>query len=222
MASIVVVEDERALSALLAAYLTRAGFDVATYADGRSAENAIVSRPPDLVLLDILLPGLDGLSVLREIRQICPQVAVILLTALAQESERITGLIAGADDYITKPFSPAEVVLRVQAVLRRTQGEPPPAILESGPVRIDPAARTVQVGDRAIDLTASEYTLLTTLIRHPGQTFTRDQLLDILQGPDGSALDRTVDVFVAKVRKKLGLTPSPIHTVYGVGYRWTH
>ncbi len=193
-----------------------------TYADGQSAVNAIASRPPDLVLLDILLPGLDGLSVLGEVRRLHPQVAVILLTALSQEPERLKGLSAGADDYITKPFSPAEVVLRVKAVLRRTQGESPPTIMESGPVRIDSAARTVQVGERQIALTPSEYTLLATLIRRPGRTFTRDQLLDILQGLDRSAMDRTVDVFVAKVRKKLGLNPSPIHTVWGVGYRWMH
>lgn len=221
MASVVVVEDEDSLRALLQAYLDRAGFVVSGYADGRTALAHIAVHPPDLVLLDILLPELDGLSVLEEVRRIHPDVAVILLTALAKEPERLTGLSAGADDYITKPFSPAEVVLRAKAVLRRTKPTPTNPIIDAGAVRIDTQSRTAWVNGRQTVLTPSEYTVLVTLVRHPGQTFTRNQLLDILQGPEGEAFDRTVDVFVAKVRKKLGLWPSPIRTVYRLGYQWT-
>jgi len=220
MVRIVIVEDEPALGALVAAYLNRAGYTVTIYGDGHSALQAIAMDPPALVLLDILLPELDGLSVLREVRRIHPEVAIIVLSALSQEPSRIQGLSAGADDYITKPFSPAEVVLRVQAVLRRTKPEPPKRILEVGPIHLDTQTRMVRVNGRSAVLTPSEYLVLVTLIEHPGQTFSRDQLLDVLRGPDGDAVDRTVDVFVAKVRKKLGLWPSPIHTVYRLGYQW--
>ena len=215
-----VVEDEPELVRLLTTYLERAGHTVRSFLDGLQAERAIVADPPELILLDILLPGRDGLGVLRKIRTQGVGTPVILLTALGQERERIEGFRAGADDYVAKPFSPAELMLRVDAILRRARtGEAPGVVLRVGPITLDPRSHLVEVNGRALSLTPTEFRLLAALMSRPGWTFERQQLLDMVAGPDFLGYDRNIDVHIANLRKKLGVTPSPIHTVYGVGYR---
>lgn len=217
---IFVVEDEPALQHLLRAYLERAGFLVETFADGLAALQAIDQEPPDLVLLDILLPGLDGLSLIKRLRLNHNHLPIILLTAKSTEADRIQGLQIGADDYVVKPFSPSEVVLRVQAVLRRVKdGMAPSAALRAGPIHLDPGRHEAMVHGNPVDLTPSEFRLLEVMMQHPEQTFTRQQLLDHIAGPDFLGFDRNVDVHIANLRKKLRLKPSPIQTIYGVGYR---
>lgn len=220
-ARIYVVEDEAALQNLLQAYLTRAGFTVHVFGNGRDALAAIRATPPDLVVLDLLLPGMDGVRVTEALRSESIDVPIIMLTAKSTEADRIRGFRVGADDYVAKPFSPAEVVLRVQAVLRRAREDKPAAatVLESGPIRLDPGRHTVSVADEPVDLTPTEFRMLMLLMERPGWTFSRQQLLDQVAGPDFLGFDRNIDVHVANLRKKLGLKPSPIRTVYGVGYR---
>jgi DNA-binding response OmpR family regulator len=215
-----VVEDEPELLRLLATYLERDGRMVTTFDNGLDAERTILADPPDLIVLDLLLPGRDGLSVLRNLRAQGVSVPVILLTALGQERERLEGFRAGADDYVVKPFSPAELMLRVDAILRRAHaGEAPGVVLHVGPITLDPRSHLVEVSGRALSLTPTEFRLLSALMSRPGWTFERQQLLDIVAGPDFLGYDRNIDVHIANLRKKLGVTPSPIHTVYGVGYR---
>lgn len=220
-ARIYVVEDEAALQNLLQAYLTRAGFTVHVFGNGREALSSIRSAPPDLVVLDLLLPGMDGVRVTEALRAESIDVPIIMLTAKSTEADRIRGFRVGADDYVAKPFSPAEVVLRVQAVLRRAREDKPASetVLESGPIRLDPGRHTVSVAETPIDLTPTEFRMLTLLMERPGWTFSRQQLLDQVAGPDFLGFDRNIDVHVANLRKKLGIKPSPIRTVYGVGYR---
>jgi DNA-binding response OmpR family regulator len=215
-----VVEDEPELVRLLTTYLERAGHTVRSFLDGQQAERAIVADPPELILLDVLLPGRDGLGLLRSIRTQGVGTPVILLTALGQERERIEGFRAGADDYVAKPFSPAELMLRVDAILRRARtGEAPGVVLHVGPISLDPRSHLVEVHGRVLSLTPTEFRLLSALMSRPGWTFERQQLLDMVAGPDFLGYDRNIDVHIANLRKKLGVMPSPIHTVYGVGYR---
>ena len=220
-ARIFVVEDDQALRELLRAYLERDGFSVDTFADGLGAWEAAEKKPPDLMLLDLMLPEMDGIEVMTRVREHLPQVATIMVTARTTEQDRIKGLTLGADDYVVKPFSPAEVVLRVRAVLRRLQDthQESGAPLTSGPIALDSGRHLVSVHDRPIDLTPTEFKLLEALMGRPGWTFTRQQLVDLAIGPDFLGFDRNIDVHVANLRRKLGLRPSPIHTVYGVGYR---
>jgi DNA-binding response OmpR family regulator len=229
---ILVVDDEVHVRNLLRLYLERAGYRVLTCADGPSALRAVREEQPDLVILDLMLPGSDGLAVCRQLR-LQGDIPVIMLTARTTEQDRLRGLRDGADDYVTKPFSPAEVVLRVGAVLRRTartaegtdsaRGEldaaPDPPI-RIGPVELDPTMHRVTLDGREVGLTPTEFRLLHALMSAPGRTFTRQQLLDRIAGPDFTGFDRNVDVHVANVRRKLGLRPSPLRTVYGVGYRF--
>lgn len=217
---VLVVDDELHVQRLLRMYLERAGYTVLVSADGTSALRMIQEARPDLVLLDLMLPGVDGLEICRRMRQE-GETPVIMLTARTTEQDRLRGLRDGADDYVTKPFSPAEVVLRVEAVLRRaapkeTRGGP----LRGGPVQLDPDMHSVTVDEQEVAVTPTEFRLLETLLGEPGRTFTRQQLLDHIAGPDFAGFDRNVDVHVANLRKKLGLDPSPIKTVYGVGYRF--
>jgi two-component system response regulator ResD len=217
---IMVVEDDAALRDLVTAYLGRAGYAVEGYDDGRMALEAALAAPPDLVVLDLMLPGVDGLTIAARLRDAAPGTAIIMLTARSTEQDRIQGLSAGADDYVVKPFSPAELVLRVQAVLRRLkEGQGAGRALRLGALVLDPVRHVVSVGDRGINLTPTEFRILEVLMSRPGWTFTRQQLLDAALGPDFGGFDRNVDVHIANLRKKLRLTPSPIRTVYGVGYR---
>jgi DNA-binding response OmpR family regulator len=220
MGRIFVVEDDDALRDLVAAYLERAGYEVWRYDNGRAALEAALATPPDLVVLDLMLPELDGLTVASRLREDAPAVAIIMVTARTTEQDRIQGLMTGADDYVVKPFSPAELVLRVQAVLRRMQ-EPPLRArpLAVGVIQLDARRHLVTVGERPVSLTPTEFRILETLMSRPGWTFTRQQLLDQAAGPDFAGFDRNVDVHIANLRRKLRLSPSPIRTVYGIGYR---
>ncbi len=218
---VAVVEDEPALRQLLAAYLQRAGFAVQLYEDGAAALAGVRAQVPDLVILDVLLPKLDGFEVLERLQHDGTAPPVLLLTAKTTESDRLRGLQLGADDYVTKPFSPAEVVLRVEAILRRVRGgAPTPRTRTVAGITVDEDRHLVEVAGRPVTLTPTEFRLLTLLMHRPGWTLTRQQLLDGAVGTDFLGYDRNVDVHVANLRKKLGLRPSPIHTVYGVGYRF--
>ena len=223
--SILVVDDEPTIAEVVARYLGRAGYETSTAADGPSAVAAATTRRPDLVVLDIRLPGIDGLEVMRRLHEdAAERVPVILLTAKGEESDRLIGLRRGADDYVVKPFSPAELVARVDAVLRRTEGdrdgdEP----LQFGALEIDPNTRQVVAHGRATDLTAREFDLLLFLARHPGQVFSRDQLMDRVWRLPIYADTTTVTVHVRRLRAKIEADASDplwIQTVWGVGYRF--
>ena len=220
---ILVIEDEPKIARLARDYLEKYGFHVLLAADGPAGLAAARRESPDLVLLDLLLPGLDGREVCRKLRAESA-VPIIMLTALAEESDQIVGLELGADDYITKPFSPAVLVARVRAALRRARGELAEAtVLRRGDLEIDADAHAVTLAGQPLRLTPHEFKLLLALARRPGQTLSRDQLLDELHGAaDLGTVDRSVDSHVKNLRRKLERDPERppfIETVYGVGYR---
>jgi DNA-binding response OmpR family regulator len=215
---VLVVEDERAIADLERLYLSREGFGVHIEADGAAALAAVRRLRPVAVILDVGLPGLDGAEVCRRLRAEGDWTPVLFVTARDDEVDRVLGLEMGADDYLTKPFSPREMVARVKTVLRRSRGgTPEPAVLEVGRVRLDPGRRRVWVADAEVALTTTEFDLLAFLMRRPGRVYERDQLLSEVWGYAAAAGTRTVDVHVAQLRAKLG-TASPIRTVRGVGY----
>lgn len=222
--TILVVDDEPKIVKTVRAYLQNAGFRVVTAADGQTALTIFRHEKPVLVILDLGLPGIDGLDVARTLRRES-DVPLIMLTARVEETDKLIGLELGADDYVTKPFSPRELVARVRAVLRRTQGEPeqaPPPIV-SGEVTIDPARRRVLVAGHEVTLTATEFDLLAVLARHPGRVFTRMELLDRVQGYAYEGYERTVDAHVKNLRQKIEPDPKEpryVLTVYGVGYKF--
>jgi DNA-binding response OmpR family regulator len=223
--SILVVDDEPTIAEVVARYLQRAGYDTRTADDGPSAVAAATAMRPDLLVLDIMLPGFDGLEVMRRVRaDLDARVAVILLTAKGEESDRIVGLKRGADDYVVKPFSPAELVARVDAVLRRASPEEPDEIpLRFGELEIDRRGRTVRLGKREIDLTQREFDLLAFLADNPGQVFNREQLMDRVWQFSFYTDTTTVTVHIRRLRAKLEPEPSRprwIETVWGVGYRF--
>jgi DNA-binding response OmpR family regulator len=224
---ILVVDDDPTVSDVVARYLRREGYDVTLAGDGPAALDSAAQSPPDLVVLDIMLPGIDGLTVCRMLRE-RSLVPVILLTALGAETDRIMGLEVGADDYVTKPFSPRELVLRVASVLRRA-GTPPPLALAAptelidGPLRVDLAAHEVEFAGVSLMLTVREFDLLAYLMGRARHTFTRDELMrDVWGWSFGD--QSTVTVHVRRLRQKLetasGGSWSPIATVWGVGYRY--
>ena len=215
--TIVVVDDEANIADLVGLYLDREGFRVVKAATGSDGLDAFHQHRPRLVILDVGLPDLDGLEVCKRIRA-TSQVPVIFLTARDGEIDRILGLELGGDDYLTKPFSPAELVARVKAVLRRTDGAPAPEVVQAGAVTIDTGRREVRVGDDVIDVTTKEFDLLRFLAERPGLALSRQQILDGVWGYDWFGDARTVDVHIAQVRKKLG-DAATITTVRGVGYR---
>ncbi|MCW5848068.1 MAG: response regulator transcription factor [Anaerolineae bacterium] len=218
---ILIIEDEPKIAKLARDYLERYGYRVLTAADGPTGLAAARRESPDLVLLDLLLPGIDGREVCRRLRA-DSAVPIIMLTALAEETDQIVGLELGADDYITKPFSPGVLVARVRAALRRVQGDVhDTATLRSGDLVIDPAAHSATLAGRPVHLTPNEFKLLVALARRPGQTLTREQLLDELHGAALGGVDRSVDSHVKNLRRKLERDPDRplIETVYGVGYR---
>jgi two-component system, OmpR family, response regulator ResD len=223
--SILVVDDEPTIAEVVARYLTRAGYDARTAADGPAAVAAAATARPDLVVLDIMLPGLDGLEVMRRLHEDAGQrVPVILLTAKGEEADRLVGLRQGADDYVVKPFSPRELVARVEAVLRRSeQGRDTREPLRFDGLEIDPEARRVVVDGREVDLTAREFDLLHFLAAHPGQVFSRDQLMDQVWRFPFYTDTTTVTVHVRRLRAKIepdASEPLWIQTVWGVGYRF--
>jgi two-component system response regulator ResD len=224
--SVLVVDDEPTIAEVVSRYLQRAGYDARTAADGPAALEAAAEQRPDLVVLDLMLPGIDGLEVMRRLRSTeHRRTAVILLTAKGEESDRIVGLRLGADDYVVKPFSPAELVARVDAVLRRVDPDPelePPLRFDG--LEIDPAARTVHVGEEPVVLTQREFELLLFLARHPGQTFTRNTLMDRVWRFSFYTDTSTVTVHIRRLRAKVEpdvAKPRFIQTVWGVGYRFS-
>jgi len=215
-ARVLVVEDDRKTADLVATYLRHAGHDVAVEHAGDRAAARLDRESFDLVVLDLMLPGVDGLTLCRKARE-RPGTAVILLTARTREEEKVAGLTSGADDYVTKPFSPRELVARVEAVLRRV----PPAegeVIVRGAMRLDAAQRSVTVAGRTIDLTPSELSILRTLALRPGRVVSRARLVEMLPGGGGDTMDRTVDVHVRNLRRKIEL--DCIRTVVGAGYRF--
>ena len=220
-ATIVVVEDDPAISDLLGLYLDRDGHEVLLAADGETGIQVIRDRTPDLVILDIGLPGIDGLQMCRQIREVDPSVAVIILTARHEEQDRVRAFELGADDYVTKPFFPRELVGRVRAQLRRSTGEPGRggAVVEIGPISVDALRREVTLDGTVVALTLREFGLISYLADHPGLALTRTQILQAVWGADWVGGERTVDVHVAQLRRKLG-TDLPLSTLRGVGYRF--
>jgi DNA-binding response OmpR family regulator len=217
--TILVVDDERNIVDLLRLYLEKEGFRVVAGHDGEEALALHLRHQPDLIVLDLMLPQLDGFEVCREIRR-RGDTPILMLTARTDDVDAIVGLELGADDYVTKPFNPRALVARVKAILRRTQatargGRP----IEVGDLRIDPRRREATIADRPLDLRAREFDLLAALARDPGVVLSRDALLEDVWGTDFPGETRTVDVHVAEVRKKLGTDGPPIETVRGVGYR---
>ena len=224
MPSVLVVDDERQIATIARDYLQRAGFTVTIAGDGASGLDMARKKPPDLVVLDLGLPGLDGLHVARALRQES-DVPIIMLTARVDESDRLRGFEVGADDYVTKPFSPRELVARVSTVLRRARFSPArTSRFTVADVTLDSAKLAVMRGDEAIDLTATEFQLLAALARYPGRVFTRSQLLDAVRGAEVDAFERAIDAHVKNIRRKLEPNPHRpryLHTVYGVGYKFS-
>jgi two-component system response regulator BaeR len=219
-AHILVVEDEPKLAALLRDYLLAAGHSVDCLADGLQVIPAVREREPDVILLDLMLPGRDGLSLCRELREFS-DVPILMITARVEEVDRLLGLDSGADDYICKPFSPREVVARVRAILRRR--EPRVANAGAAPLELDAATWKARYRGVELDLTPVEFRLLNCLASAPGQVFSRDRLLDRLYPDHRVVTDRTVDSHVKNLRRKLeAIDPSctPIQSIYGVGYRF--
>lgn len=222
MSDVLVVDDDDTVAKVVVDYLERAGHKTRHLSDGRSALEAVAARRPDLVVLDLMLPEIDGLEVCRRIRRSEPHLPVIMLTALGEAEDRIAGLEVGADDYVTKPFSPRELVLRVDSVLRRSQAQPRTReVLHAGSITVDTAARRATRGDAELALTVRELDLLIFLLSNPGTAFTREQLMREVWGwtfGDQS----TVTVHVRRLREKIEddpTHPALIKTVWGIGYR---
>jgi len=220
---ILVVDDEPRITELLVSYLSKEGYIVATAADGEEALTAIERENPDLVLLDLMLPKKNGYEVCREVRA-KSNLPIIMLTARDEEPDKIVGLELGADDYITKPFSPREVIARVRAVLRRSEAEiVEQKVIRAGGIQIDPIRHEVKRDDKVIDLTPTEFKILQTLADSPRRVFTRLQLVEEVQGYSFEGYERTIDAHIKNLRQKIEEDPKNprlIGTVYGVGYRF--
>jgi DNA-binding response OmpR family regulator len=224
--SILIVEDETSIAEVVSLYLKRAGFQVQVAPDGKKAMSLFEQQPPDFIILDLMLPEVDGLALTRWLRD-RSDVPIIMLTARREEADRIAGLEMGADDYVVKPFSPQELVSRVRAVMRR-QGreqadEGNDRVLSFHDLSIDPRSRTVKVSDSEVELTAKEFDMLFLLMRHPKQVFTRDQLLERVWGGAQYIDPGTVTVHVRRLREKIELDaskPAKLLTVWGVGYKF--
>ncbi|MFZ5912159.1 MAG: response regulator [Chloroflexota bacterium] len=226
MKTILVVDDEPKITQLVQDYLERAGFDACVAHDGPSALKAVRSEKPDMVILDLGLPALDGLDVTREIRK-ASNVPIIMLTARSEETDKLVGLELGADDYVTKPFSPKELVARVRALFRRIESysEPNTEVIRLADLTLDLPRMRVTSSERQIEeLTPTEFELLSTLARQPGRVFTRAQLLDAVHGVAFESYERAIDAHIKNIRRKIEPQPSEpryILTVYGVGYKFT-
>ncbi|HEY7048135.1 MAG TPA: response regulator transcription factor [Jatrophihabitantaceae bacterium] len=222
MARVLVVDDDLTVAGVVMGYLDRAGHQAVHVADGQKALDAIAAEPPDLVVLDLMLPEVDGLEVCRRVRAQHPHLPIIMLTALGEADERIAGLEVGADDYVTKPFSPRELILRIESVLRRASAAPEPSgVLAAGAITVDTAARVATRNGAELSLTTREFDLLAYLMAHPGRAFSRTELMQHVWGwtfGDQS----TVTVHVRRLREKVEddpTEPSLIKTVWGIGYR---
>lgn len=226
---ILIIEDDSDISELVQYNLMKEGYFVQVASDGELGLSQAVEQKPNLIILDLMLPGLDGLSVCRKLKahQATMDTPIVMLTAKGEESDIVVGLEMGADDYISKPFSPKELVARVRAVLRRPRGDAPPKmplssgqnILSNGPISIDHERHEVWLNGESLVLTLAEYRLLATLLSRPGRVFTREQLLEKITGGEVYVIDRNVDVHIRSIRKKLGHEADMILTVRGVGYK---
>ncbi|GIE90999.1 DNA-binding response regulator [Actinoplanes regularis] len=221
-----VVDDDPTVSDVVRRYLEQDGCEVRLAADGADGLAAIAAQRPDLVVLDLMMPGIDGLEVCRRLRRQLPDLPVIMLTALGEEADRVLGLEVGADDYVTKPFSPRELVLRIRSVLRRTAGHPPnpavPAKLVDAELTVDVTRRLAGLNGAALSLTGREFDLLVFLMRHPGRPWSRTELLDKVWGWQFGD-QSTVTVHIRRLREKVEKDPAEprrIRTVWGVGYRY--
>lgn len=223
MARIVIIEDEKELADLVKDYLLQADYEVDVYHDGLAGLQAIQADVPSLVVLDLMLPKMDGLGVCRKIREFS-EVPIIMVTALTEEIDRLLGLKLGADDYVCKPFSPRELVARVQAVLRRVQNQP----AQKGLFKIDENQQRIWYKHKALTLTPTEFRLLALFLKHAGQIFSRPQLLDHLNPESFEVTDRVIDSHIKNLRRKIsdvaetGTKHEWIHSVYGVGYRFDY
>jgi two-component system response regulator BaeR len=223
--NLLIVEDENDLSALIADYARHAGYQAHIITDGLAALLHIKVQVPDFIVLDLMLPGLDGLSLCQEVRRFS-QVPILMLTAKVEEVDRLLGLEAGADDYLCKPFSPRELMARIKAILRRSEPKEPasnPSSVVS--FKVDESAQTITLKGKILDLTRSEYLILKTFIARPGQVFSRLQLLDHLSQDNFNVTDRAIDSHIKNLRKKLELVlpeVQAIHSIYGLGYRFDH
>jgi len=215
MARLLLVEDDRDIAEPLARALTREGYEVGTLGDGRVALQAVLEAPPDLIILDVGLPGMDGLEVCRHVREVRPQVPILMLTARDGELEQVAGLDAGADDYVTKPFRLAVLLARVRATLRRNA----PRELEAGDVRVDPASRRAWRGAHELELSPKEFDLLALLVREAGTVVTRERIMDEVWDVNWFGTTKTLDMHMSWLRRKLG-DPPRIATVRGVGFRF--
>ncbi len=219
---VLIVDDDTRLSAMISDYLSANGFMVRTAATGQAGLADLARKPPDAVILDVMLPDLDGFEICRRIRA-SSDVPVLMLTAKGEETDRIVGLEIGADDYLPKPFNPRELLARLKAILRRRNGSAAaaPRILRFGMLEIDPGSRTVRVDGEARTLTSYQFDLLTALARNAGRVLSRDQLMDLVKGEELEAFDRSIDVHVSRIRA--AIEPDPRHprriiTVRGAGY----
>jgi two-component system alkaline phosphatase synthesis response regulator PhoP len=221
--TVLIVDDEPKIQRIAREYFESAGFAAQTVADGEAALASARADEPDLVVLDLSLPGMDGLDVCRQLRK-TSNVPILMLTARDAESDKLVGLELGADDYITKPFSPKELVARARAVLRRAaMAEEPRQELRAGDIKMDLARMKTTVAGRMVELTATEFDLLATLVRQPGRVFTRAQLLDAIHGVAIESYERAIDAHIKNLRRKLEPDPRQpryLQTVYGVGYRF--
>jgi two-component system alkaline phosphatase synthesis response regulator PhoP len=221
--TILVVDDEASIRTIARAYLEQAGLRVIAAESGPEALQLALSETPDLVILDLNLPGMDGMEVAARLRE-RSEVFILMLTARSEEADRVAGLRLGADDYLTKPFSPRELVARVEAILRRRRGfAPRSSELRFQHVTVDPDARTARAGEQPLELSPTEFDLLLALARHPNRALSREQLIELVWGADFFGTDRVVDVYVGQVRRKIEAASGQtvISTVRGVGYRFT-
>lgn len=222
---ITLIEDEPDIQEIIAYNLKREGYQVNAALNGESGLALIKQKKPDLILLDLMLPGMDGLEVCRRLRTEAENqhIPIIMVSAKGEESDVVLGLGLGADDYIAKPFSPKELIARVQAVLRRTQQVPqalPEEIIQRGELLIEPGKHKVSLGGKEIPFTASEFKMLATLAAKPGRVFTREQLINHSLGENVVVVDRNIDVHIRAIRKKLGEENAFIETIRGIGYRF--
>jgi two-component system response regulator BaeR len=219
---ILIVEDEEKIAGLLGDYLNEAGFRTSTQNNGDRVIAQIKKDPPDLILLDIMLPGKNGLELCREIRQFS-NIPIIMITARVEEIDRLLGLELGADDYICKPFSPREVVARVKAIFRRLHAEPPTQNLVIGSISLDDVTHQVMIDNQFLNLTPNEFGLLKIMMRQPNRVFSRSELINRVQGYEFEGYDRTIDSHIKNLRKKIDQKlpgQEIISTVYGVGYKF--
>ena len=222
---VLIVEDDPNVVELARLYLTRDGHEVLTAPDGREGLRRALEDAPDLIVLDLMLPGIDGMTICRRVRQ-DSQIPIVMLTARVEEEDRLIGLECGADDYVTKPFSPRELAARVRAVLRRSARDAldhGPSELATGTIRANVRSRTAWVNGSAVGLTHTEFCLLVMFMREPSRSFSRDQIIDAVYGHDFDGFDRAVDSHIYNLRRKLGKISNGnqyVHTVYGQGYRF--